>query len=64
MIMATHPLPSSCFFARRVKKGAVDVVLCCACESWVKLFVVFVLAVVLYDFNVIRAVFSVDDELF
>ena len=36
----------------------------CACESRVKLFFVFVLAVVLYDFNVIRAVFSVDDELF
>ena len=36
----------------------------CACESRVKLFVVFVLAVVLYDFNVVPAVFSVDDELF
>ena len=34
------------------------------CESRVKLFVVFALVVVLYDFNVVRAVFSVDDELF
>jgi hypothetical protein len=35
----------------------------CACESRVKLFVVFVLVLVLYDLQIVRAVFSVNYEL-
>ena len=70
MIMATHPLPLSCFFACRVEKCAVDVFMfiCMYALAWVKLGVVCTLNIYVLlggvVIVVVGAVLSVDNEFF